>query len=51
MALAIIKAGYYGGNLETLYNAPVDHVMNIFNYEAYMIQYQETEMKLNEKKD
>ena len=39
--------GLFGGNPETIYNTPIDIVMNVYNYSVFINEYQETEMMLN----
>jgi len=51
IAFSLAKAGYHGGSPENVYNTKTDTVMKNYHFEVGMNQYQETEMKLNEKKD
>ena len=39
--------GLFGGNPETIYNTTIDIVMNAYNYNVFINEYQETEMMLN----
>lgn len=46
--MSLVKKQYWGGNPELIYRAPTEMVMNVFNYEQFVGEYQETEMILNE---
>ena len=43
--------GLFGGNPETIYNTPIDIVMDTYNYNVFIMEYQETEMMLNTSED
>lgn len=43
----LAKAGWYGGNPETIKNIPVDTVINSYHFEIYSREYEATCIELN----
>ena len=48
IVFSLARKGYWGGNPTEIWNAPVEDVINAYNYEAFIVTYQETEMLINE---
>lgn len=48
--MTVAKKGYWGGNLQSIWQAPVNMVIDVFNYENFIEDYKETEMIINEAK-
>ena len=48
--MTVAKKGYWGGNLQLIWQAPVNMVIDVFNYENFIEDYKETEMIINEAK-
>lgn len=49
ISLRIARQGYYSGDPGKVKNAPVDDVLRILDYEAFLNEYEFTEYKINEK--
>jgi len=47
IANTLAKSGYFGGNPETVLNAPVDIVLNAFQYEIFSRDYENAIIELN----
>ena len=47
IANTLAKSGYFGGNPETALNAPVDIVLNAFQFEMFSREYEKAEIELN----
>ena len=50
VALFLVKAGYYGGNIEHVYDSKVDNVFETYHYEVFMRTYEHSIMELNKPK-
>lgn len=50
IANSLAKAGYFGGNPQTVYEAPVDVVLDVYNYEQFTGQYESTYYEMNKQK-
>ena len=50
VALFLVKAGYYGGNIEHVYDSRVDNVFETYHYEVFMRTYEHSIMELNKPK-
>lgn len=46
-AIRIAKAGYYGGNPAKVKQAPLSEVLQILNYENFIIDYEQAAKELN----
>lgn len=47
VALKLSKAGYYGGDIQGVLDARVDHVFSAFDYEVFLHDYEIAEYELN----
>ena len=47
IANTLAKSGYFGGNPVTVLNAPVDIVLNAFQYEMFSREYENAVFELN----
>lgn len=47
MAVRLARAGYYGGAVDAVLSAPVDDVVTVLEYEAFMNDYESTRYELN----
>nr|DAT18304.1 MAG TPA: hypothetical protein [Caudoviricetes sp.] len=41
------KSGWFGGNPHTIYNSPVDTVIDAYNFELFSREYESTFYELN----
>lgn len=48
VVVSLAKKGYWSSNPQLIWDAPTDMVIDMFNYEAFVSDYQETEMMMNE---
>jgi hypothetical protein len=51
IALSVAKAGYYGGNLQTIMKAPLDLVLAAYEYEIFLKDYEAHYIELNKNRD
>jgi len=49
VALKLSRAGYYGGNLDNVLNARVDHVLSALEYEIFNNEYERAYTELNKR--
>ncbi len=49
LALFLAKNGYYNGSVDTVMNSRVDYVIQSFNYENFMKDYETTVTEMNKK--
>lgn len=47
LCLKIAKSGYYGGDPDKVGEAPVGTVLDILNYESFLLDFMETDRCLN----
>ncbi len=47
IALKVAKAGYYGGNPETVMKAKASLVLSVLEYEHFLVDYENAEYELN----
>ena len=47
IAIKLAKAGFYGGDVQAVLNANVDHVMTAIEHEIYLVDYERAEFELN----
>jgi hypothetical protein len=51
VSVKLAKLGYYGGNPDSILNAPIDIVVNILHYEQYEQDYEGAYIELNAEGD
>ena len=49
IVLTVVKAGYYNGNPDYVYNSAVDTVLNTYHYELFTRDFENTLHELNKK--
>ena len=49
IALSLAKAGYFSGSIENVYNSRVDYVLQTFEYENFMKEFEMSVNELNKK--
>lgn len=47
IALKLAKAGYYGGDIQAVLSANVDHVFTAWEYEVFLSDYEIADYELN----
>ena len=51
IALVLAKSGYYGGNVDNVFNSPVDNVFETYHYEMFLRDYERVFAELNKPKE